>query len=113
MDDNVLKTLTIFDSLLQNQHLLMLKAALPYMASDIQKPLSVVCKLFELNQTIKMSSDDASALSMCSVQSEDKKANTILMLQEVRPFCNDKDKENIDFFIDFLQMYDTYTTLLN
>lgn len=113
MDENVLKTMTTFDSLLQSEHLLMLKAALPYMSTEIQKNLSIVCKYMELSKTIKMSHDNNSALSMCSVQSDDTKTNTLLMLQEVRPFCNEREKESVDFFVDFLQMYETYSTILS
>lgn len=113
MDDNTLKTMTTFDSLLQSDHLMMLKAAIPYLSGDARKTLSIICKFLELKKTVKMSEDESSALSMCSAPCTEGELNTVLMLKEIRPYCNKKEQENVDFFIDVFQMYDTYSSMVN
>ncbi|MGN0312341.1 MAG: hypothetical protein ACI4CC_06155 [Lachnospiraceae bacterium] len=113
METDALKTMTTFDSLLQSNRLQMLKAAIPYMSGSSRKTLSILTKYLELSKTIQMSSDENSALCMCSASSDDKKETTISMLQEIKPYCTEKEKESVDFFIDFLQMYGTYEAILN
>ncbi|SFP94867.1 hypothetical protein SAMN02910358_00222 [Lachnospiraceae bacterium XBB1006] len=112
MDENVLKTMTTFDSLLQSQHLQMLKAAIPYLSGNAKNTLSILCKLLELKKTIQMSVDETSALSMCSVTPEEGGSNILLLLKEIRPYCTKAEQENVDFFVDVFQMYETYASML-
>lgn len=108
----MLKTMTTFDSLLQSQHLQMLKAAIPYLSGNAKTTLSILCKVLELKKTIQMSEDENSALRMCSANADDDNSNVVMMLKEIRPFCNAKEQESVDFFMDVFQMYETYTSML-
>ena len=111
MENDTLNKMTTFDSLLQSQNLQLLKAAIPYLSGPPQKALSVLTKYVEFIKTVQMSTDTSSALSMCSVQSKDKTSNTILMMQELKNYCSDAEKENIDFFLDCIQIFDIYANL--
>lgn len=109
MEQDTANKMTTFDSLLQTQHLQMLKVAIPYLSGSTQKALSVMTKYVELIKTIKMSHDDNSALSMCSVKSNDTTANTIQMLQEMRNYCSLSEQETIDTFLDYMQLMEVYS----
>ncbi|MBE5905338.1 MAG: hypothetical protein E7277_00905 [Lachnospiraceae bacterium] len=112
MGENALNTMTTFDTLLQSQHLQMLKAAIPYLSGNAKNTLSILCKILELKKTIQMSADETSALSMCSVKPEEGCSNVLLMLKEIRPYCSKKEQESVDFFTDVFQMYETYSSML-
>ncbi|MBE5900762.1 MAG: hypothetical protein E7280_02530 [Lachnospiraceae bacterium] len=113
MDDTTLKTMTTFDSLIQSRHLMMLKAAIPYLSGSAKKTVSIICKFVELQKTVKMSGDETSALSMCSAPADDGNSGTVMMLKEIRPYCSKQEQESVDFFIDVFQMYETYSSMLN
>lgn len=112
MDNDALTTMTKFDSILQNRHLQMIKAAIPYLSKDSQKIFSILTKYMELIKTVELSYDDNSALSMCSIDEENQNTKSLSLLQEIRPFCDSKEIETVDMFIDILQMYATYESLL-
>lgn len=112
MDTDTLQTMTKFDSILQNRRLQMMKAAIPYLSKDSQKFFSILTKYLELIKTVELNYDDNSALSMCSVTEGNQKTKTLSFLQEIRPFCNLAEAETVDMFIDILQMYETYESLL-
>ena len=72
--------LTDFDYLLADPHLQMVKAAIPYMQQPMQRFLSMVIKMQELNRTMNLfSGSEVSA-----------------MLQAIKPYANSRERELIE-----------------
>ncbi len=105
--------MTAFDNLIQNKQLLILKAAIPYMTGNPQKAISIFAKYYELIKTVQMSQGENSALSMCSVNTQNPSEKPLQLLKDIRCYCTDAEKETIDFFVDFFQMYETYENFMN
>ena len=113
MQEDPLKTMTTFDSILQSRQLQMMKAAIPYMPKKTQKMFSVFTKYFELIKTIEMNHKEDSALSMCSITTENSKVKLLSLLQEIRPYCNKTENETIDLIVDVFQMVEAYESMLD
>lgn len=64
------------DSLIQDNRLCMLKAALPYLELRGQRPLSIYVKILELKNTFSLFQQDEETLSACALQ---KKTATYLI----------------------------------
>ena len=113
MDQETLNLMTTFDNLIQSKQLLILKAAIPYLSGNSQKALSIFAKYYELIKTMQISQGENSALSMCSVTTENPSDKPLQFLKDIRCYCNDAEKETIDFFVDFFQIYETYENFMN
>lgn len=113
MEQDNLSVMTTFDNLIQNKQLLILKAAIPYLTGNPQKTLSIFSKYYELVKTIQISHGENSALSMCSVNTQNPSDKPLQFLKDIRCYCSDSEKETIDFFMDFFQVYETYENFMN
>lgn len=113
MEQENLAFMTTFDNLIQSKQLLILKAAIPYLSGNSQKALSIFSKYYELLKTIQISQGENSELSMCSVNTQTPMEKPLQLLKDIRCYCNDSEKETIDFFVDFFQMYETYENFMN
>lgn len=104
------KELTDFDNLICDHHLQMLKAAIPFMPANGQQVLSLYAKSLELSNTLRLiRRDESQNVGICSV-SENKK-NTTEMLNAVKKYCTDSEREMLDLFMNFFsafRMYHTY-----
>lgn len=107
------KELTDFDNLICDHHLQMLKAAIPFMPASGQQVLSLYAKSLELSNTLKLlRRDESQNVGICSV-SENKK-NTTEMLNAIKKYCTDSEREMLDLFMNFFsafRMYHSYREL--
>lgn len=100
-------SITDFDNLTFSHPLQMLKAALPYMAVSQQKTCSIFIKLFELRSALGLLEEENNQLSACSNEEE---PSTLDMLTHIRDYCNEKERELIDLFINFSQAFQLYSS---
>lgn len=98
--------ITDFDSMIQDEHHQLLKAALPYMQPNGQKFISFYVKFQELRNTFSLFSEEENTLSACS--SGKRNLSPIEMLSDIRKFCPKKDQETIDSLLNFINMYTLY-----
>ena len=87
--------LTDFDYLLADPHLQMIKAAIPYMQQPMQRFLSMVIKMQELNRTMSLfSGGEVSAMGIGSAG--ERKTSPVEMLQAMKPYANPRERELIE-----------------
>ena len=98
------------DTLIQDRHLQMLKAALPYVDNTRQKSIAMMVKFMELQRTMALFESPENNLRMCS-QEEDQSDAPLQMLNAIREYCTEKEQEMIDNMMTFVQMFSTYGTL--
>jgi hypothetical protein len=109
MENEKQNNLTMFDELIQDRQLQMLKAAVPYISGN-QKSMAFMIKFMELQRTISLF-DTNSTMQMCSVP-ESEEPRPLQMLCAMKDFCTETEQENINMLINFVQMFSTYETLL-
>lgn len=112
MDEHVTK-MTPLDQMVCQDHLQMLKAAIPYLPQSNQKFLSIYAKIMELSHTISYFQQPLPEIakmdSSLSMQPMD-------MLQELRNYMSDATKNRIDQLlfafntIQLMQMYQEIPT---
>ena len=91
------------DTLIQDRHLEMIKAAIPYLDNSRQKNMA-------MQRTMALFQNPGNDLKMCS---EEEKEDPVQMLSAIREYCTDKEKEMIDNMINLVQMFSTYGTLFS
>lgn len=101
-------SLTDFDTLTFSHSVQMLKAALPYMNSVEQKNMTIFIKIFELRNALSLIEQNDNQLSACS---NDPDKNTQLnMLNHIRQYATEKEREFIDLFINFSQAFQLFSS---
>ncbi len=107
-------SMTELDALVSDNKMQMLKAALPYISATQQQVLSIYVKVLELNNTIQLvHREESRKVGICSVSEQ--KRNTTEMLNTIKRYCTDAEKEMIDLFMNFFsafRMYNTYQELM-
>ena len=98
------------DTLIQDRHLEMIKAAIPYLDNSRQKNMAMLVKFMELQRTMALFQNPRNDLKMCS---EEEREDPVQMLSAIREYCTDREKEVIDNIIGFVQMFSTYGTLFS
>lgn len=98
------------DTLIQDRHLEMLKAAIPYLDTSRQKNMAMLVKCMELQRTMALFQNPGNNLRMCSEEESEEDA-PVQMLTAIREYCTDKEKDMVDNMINFVQMFSTYETL--
>ncbi len=98
------------DTLVQDKHLQMIKSALPYLNPSHQKNIAMIVKFMELQRTMALFQNPANNLHMCSEEASDEE-RPLHMLNAIREYCTDTEKETVDSLINFVQMFSTYETL--
>lgn len=99
------------DTLIQDKHLEMIKTALPYLNPPYQKNIAMIIKFMELQRTMVLFQNPANNLHMCSEEDSDEE-RPLQMLNAIRDYCTDYEKETVDSLINLFQMFSTYGTLL-
>ncbi len=97
------------DTLIQDRHLEMMKAAIPYLEAPRQKNIAMTVKLMELLRTMALFQNPENNLRMCSGE-EDAEEAPVQMLSAIRDYCTDREKEMIDNALNFLQVFSSYGT---
>ena len=103
---------TEFDQQTTSHRLQLIKAALPYMAARQQKLISIYVKLRELTHTIRLFGEDEPSLGICSLAEEEK--TPLEMLESVKPYCSEAEKEMVDVITNMFQasmLYRQYQAL--
>ncbi|NBH70715.1 hypothetical protein D3Z51_01415 [Clostridiaceae bacterium] len=101
--------LTDFDYLMADPHLQMVKAAIPYMQQPIQRFLSMVIKMQELNRTMSLfSGGEVTAMGLGSAG--ERKASPVEMLQAMKPYANPRERELIETIENLQIMMQTMQT---
>lgn len=102
---------TEFDQQTTNRHLQVLKAAIPYMPVSQQKTMSFLIKFQELQNAMHIFQSDGGELGICSLTEEEK--NPLDMLESIKSYCSDKEKELLDVLTNFLQASQLYRQYQN
>ena len=93
------------DSLIGDNHLQMMKAALPDMSVTEQRFISLFVKFNELRRTVKLFEDEeVAAMGICSTgEDTEKPASPIDMLGAIKPFGTPTEQDLIDLIMNFFQ----------
>lgn len=108
MEDEGNVKMTSFDRIVQNKNLQLIKAAIPHMNSAEQKFLSVYVKVLELMNAVSLVNNPEESVKICSVEQEGEP--TLNMLNDIRCYCSETEKESIDLLINFMNAYQLYRT---
>lgn len=92
------------DSLIGDNHLKMMKAALPYMNVSQQRFISFFVKFNELQRTVNLFEDgEVAAMGICSAGERESPTSPMDMLNAIKPFANPSEQDLIDLFMNFFQ----------
>lgn len=110
MNDHSSPYITALDAIATENHLQMIKAAIPYIGGGEQRFISVYVKYLELMNTISFfRNSDSDDMKACSLTAQ---SNSPLdMLNDIRDYCSEEEKETVDVFINIInsiQLYQTY-----
>ena len=92
------------DSLIGDNHLQMMKAALPYMNVSQQRFISYFVKINELQRTVNLFEDgEVAAMGICSAGERNRSDAPIEMLNTIKPYADPAEQDFIDLIINFFQ----------
>lgn len=92
------------DSRIENNHLQMMKAALPFMNVPQQRFISYFVKFNELQRTINLFEDEEVAtMGICSAGDRQSPDSPIEMLNAIKPFASQSEQDQIDLILNFFQ----------
>ena len=93
------------DALIGDNHLHMMKAALPYMQVSQQRFISYFVKINELQRTINLFEEgEVATMGICSAGERDSSDNPpIDMLNTIKPFADPAEQDFIDLIINLFQ----------
>lgn len=92
------------DSLIGDNHLQMMKAALPYMSVSQQRFISFFVKFNELRRTIDLFEEgEVATMGICSAGDREETPSPIDMLNTIKPYGNPSEQDFIDLMINFVQ----------
>ncbi|EXG86292.1 hypothetical protein [Lacrimispora sp.] len=92
------------DSLIGDNHLQMMKAALPYMSVSQQRFMSYFVKINELRRTINLFEEgEVAAMGLNSSRERERNNNPLDMLNTIKSFANPAEQDLIDLIINFSQ----------
>ncbi|CUX35157.1 hypothetical protein BN3590_00933 [Clostridium sp. C105KSO15] len=92
------------DSLIGDNHLQMMKAALPYMSVSQQRFMSYFVKINELRRTINLFEEgEVAAMGLNSSRERERNNNPFDMLNTIKAFANPAEQDLIDLIINFSQ----------
>ena len=108
--EEAIKELTDFDALICDSRLQMMKALIPFIPAREQKFISVYVKYIELTKTLDLVKNISSdkSVGICSLNGNSEKKDLTDILQIIRRFCSDKDRETIDMIMNMMSIYRTF-----
>lgn len=101
--------LTAIDQIANQNHLQMIKAAVPYLHAREQKFVAIYAKLLELQNIMSFYSENASQISSCSI--DQNSASTSDILNDIRNYCDPSDQEMIDHCLQLINAMELYTAM--
>lgn len=99
--------LTALDQIANRNHLQLIKAAVPYLASGNQRMFSVLIKMIELQNVMNFYSHDRLSISACAAQSEP--PGMLDMLSDMRSYCDGEEQVLLDQWIQILSAMELYS----
>lgn len=109
MNDDTTPFMTPLDSMVSQDSIQILKAAIPYVSGRSQQVLSIYAKMMELSNTISFFRNPQPEMTMMSSAQED--IQPAEMLNDIRKYTNGPMRDSIDQLlfalntIQLLQMY--------
>lgn len=95
-----------FDTLFSTNHTQMLKILLPFMDNQAQKHLAIYIKFLELNYTISYLKKHP--FQLCGCVDRESFSNFPGLCHELLPFCNDKEKRQLEQMRGIFQSMEMY-----
>jgi hypothetical protein len=94
--------LTALDQIANQNHLQVIKAAIPYTPPGSQKMLSVCVKLLELHNVLEFYRRDSPPVSACSTAQE--RPDILEILSDIRNYCDDGEQAVLDQWIQIISV---------
>lgn len=92
------------DSRIENNHLQMMKAALPFMGASQQRFISYFVKINELQRTINLfEEEEVATMGICSTDNRQSPDSPLEMLNTIKPFANQNEQDLIDLIVNTFQ----------
>lgn len=92
------------DSLIGDNHLQMMKAALPYMNVSQQRFISFFVKINELQRTVSLFEEgEVAAMGISSAEERNQSDSPIDLLNTIKPFATPSEQDLIDLILNFFQ----------
>ena len=83
---------------MDNRHVNMLKAAVPYTSPRFRKPMQILIQAQELASYIR--DDDEADLSACGLESA---GDVEGMMESMRGFCSKQEQDTVDMVLNLLR----------
>ena len=109
MSDNKTTNITPVDALVCDDGLQILKACIPFFGIREQSFLLAFTKFTEFKRSIKLVNEDSHRLQACSVNPQLR--TPLYMLNHVRPYCSENNRQTIDTLLQCFQMIQLYQTM--
>lgn len=102
--------LTPIDQIANQNHLQLVKAALPYMQTASQKSLSVWIKMLELQNIMRFYDQPAPSIRACDTSTE--RPGILDMLSEMRNYCEGEEQKLLDQWIQIASTLELYSIFM-
>lgn len=108
-------TRPLLDTLIESRELQILKTMVPYLHESQQKTMAMVIKLMEFQKTAALfdSSQESYSEELHACSGESDMERMTKMLGALRGFCSEKELENIDMILNFMEMTANYDLFFN
>lgn len=93
---------------MQNRQVNMLKAAMPYTAPRLRKPMQILIQAQEL--ALYMQKDEEEEIKACNL---DTVGDVEGMMESVREYCNEPEKETVNMVLNFIRAQNLYRSYRN
>ncbi len=104
MEQETQKNIAALDALVQDRHLQMMKAAIPYLNDSSKMSIAFFIKFIELERTVSLFDGPTPTIQMCSVP-ESEEPRPLQLLSALREFCTEREQETIDTLLNFMEMF--------
>lgn len=99
--------LTALDRIANQNHLQLIKALLPYLPPDRQRPLSICIKMMEMQNLLRFYDHGGCCLNACSAAGESPELSDILT--DIRNYCEPGEQEMIDQWFQLMTAMELYS----
>ncbi len=102
--------ITQYDEIMQTRELQMLKTIIPYLGARQQTQMAMCVQFLELRRSMQMMKESAPELVASSLpEGTDRRT---ALLNELRPFCTQKEQESIDMLLNIFCIMENYEMFL-
>lgn len=102
--------LTPIDKVANQNHLQLVKAMLPYIQPSSQKMLSVMIKMFELQNVLRFYQQSSTGICACNATSEP--PGFLDILTDVRNYCEEEEGTLVDQLIQIASTLELYSIFM-